>query len=303
MKPVKLFAVFLLTLSVLAAAEAPFYFLKTKGDYAALNSAIVATFKAADYKIGENRDMVGPFKKQFGNSYFERYNLINVHSKKHVSTLSAIDANIGAFAPFTIATYEKDGFFYAGFLKPKTMGEILGMKGGAKELAAYEKENIALLNKALPGAQVHDPAYKPKNSGKPYLVRYDYDTEGEDPAGLKDDLEMMLEGEFDVNGFVIANYNNLHDQLTNKAGFDLYSTYSICKLSVFYVVTKTRPEAGVFGPCTFAVYQLKGDNKAIMIYPSVYNWIDHLSIDDGEAIDQLLKAEALIEASLQKITE
>lgn len=298
MKKVLVFALF----GAWLFANSQFYFLTTKGDYGTLNSTVAKTFSDAGYKLGENRDMVTPFKKQFNNSYFAFYNLLNVHNAKFVSKLTAIDPNFGAFSPFTVATYEKDGKFYAGVLKPTAMAEILGMKGGKKELESYEKEVIALLKKALPKATEHKVNYKTKNSKLPYLISYEYETDS-DASSTKNDLEMQFENEIDVNGFVIANYNDLMSQIDNKDDFGFFSTYSICKLSVFYYVSKTRPEAGVFGPCTFAMYQQKGADHAVMVYPSVYNWIDRLGIDDQEAIDQLLRAEGQIIDGLKRITE
>ena len=71
-----------------------------------------------------------------------------------------------------------------------------------------------------------------------------------------------------------------------------YDTYSLCKLKVIYTVSKIRPEAGIFAPCTMAIYQKRGTNKMVIVFPNIYNWFSTLNIEDENALKELKKAQS-----------
>lgn len=290
----------------LTAGAGEFYFLKTKGDFETLSKGVEKAYAAAGYTMGDNRDMTGPYKKQFGKSHLAHYNLMTLHNPEHVAKIIVKAPNFGIFAPFSLTMYEKEGMFYAGFLRFSVMASIMEADNVDAELAAYEEEAVAILSKALPGAKEHEVAYGSKESGESYAPEFIYETdEDTDPDEVKEEIAMVFEGDLDAGGFVIANFNGLAEEMEEHGVeiFDFYDTYSICKLPVIYQVSQTRPEAGAFAPCSFAIYKLKGENEVKMTFPSVYNWIDRLNITDEKALDELVKAQGLIFKSMAGITE
>ena len=91
----------------------------------------------------------------------------------------------------------------------------------------------------------------------------------------------------------MAGFNKLGDEF-KEAGYekyDFFDAYSICKLPVIFQVSKNHPEAGALAPCTLYMYKEKGSTDVQMAYPSVYNWISSLAIEDKESIDVLMGAE------------
>ena len=60
----------------------------------------------------------------------------------------------------------------------------------------------------------------------------------------------------------------------NNAGnkdYIFYNIYSLCKLKVIYNVAIDYPEAGAFAPCSMAIYQKKGSDKMVIVFPNVHN--------------------------------
>ncbi|HSR74415.1 MAG TPA: DUF302 domain-containing protein, partial [Sulfurovum sp.] len=84
--------------------------------------------------------------------------------------------------------------------------------------------------------------------------------------------------------------------------YNFYDVYSICYLEVIYTVAKTHPEAGAFAPCSMYMYQKKGTNTMEIGFPSVYNWIASLAIEDKPSHDILIMAQKKMEAILEKLT-
>jgi len=283
------------------------YFLTTTGDFDTLTNKVFEAFKAAGYTMGENRDMVTPYKKQFGETHVAHYNLLTVHHIGFVSKIAQTESDIALFSPFILLTYEKDGKFYAGFLRPTFMAKIIGAKSGMDLFKAYEDKSIAALQSALPGAAEHRPDYPVKNSGKPYVVKVVTEMdEDADPADKKFEMQMIFEDGLAPYGFIIANFNNLAYELSEKAGdesFEFMDTYSICKLPVIYNVSKSRPEAGVFAPCSLAMYKKAGSPEVVIAYPSVENWIDHLGVTDETSLAELKEAQEQIKKVIGSAAE
>jgi uncharacterized protein (DUF302 family) len=117
---------------------------------------------------------------------------------------------------------------------------------------------------------------------------------------------MSLESGFDPRGFVMPSFLNLNGVITedgSESVYDFYDTYSICKLEVIYTVSKSRPEAAAFAPCTTMVYKKKGEDKIVVGFPAVYNWLSSARVEDAKAKEVLLKAQEDFESILQEVTE
>ena len=119
---------------------------------------------------------------------------------------------------------------------------------------------------------------------------------------------MNLEAGFNPHGFVVPADLYVNDDIITQGGklpspYDIYYTTSICKLKVIYTVAKSRPEASAFAPCTTMVYKKKGEDKIVIGFPAVYNWLSSARVEDKEAKAVLLKAQEEFESILKEVTE
>ena len=179
--------------------------------------------------------------------------------------------------------------------------KILGID--TKILDNIQTDMIKALNIALPNAKQTTSEDSLKDSHN-LVTTYELDLDGEDWEDAKDEFEMNLEESFKPYGFVTASTKDLSfldDRMDNV--YDFYDTYSICKLKVIYTVAKSRPEAAAFAPCTTMVYKKKGEDKIVVGFPSVYNWLSSARVKDKAAKEELLKAQHDFEAILKDVTE
>lgn len=105
----------------------------------------------------------------------------------------------------------------------------------------------------------------------------------------------------------MPSFLDLNKELTKEgtveSPYDFYDTYSVCKLKVIYTVAKSRPEASAFAPCTTMVYKKKDEDKIVVGFPAVYNWLSSAKIKDKEAEAVIMKAQTDFESILIGITE
>ncbi len=256
---------------------------------------IEEVFQKAGYSVEQNRDMNGPFLKQFKQSDFAVYNLMTVYYPKIAMQMVVQNPDSGIFAPFSIVIFKKKGDkkLYAAVLSAKAKATILGLKLNTKLLQELEKINRATLQKALPDAKEEHLGYKPKKVKEKLLTKFSFAVDPKEALDVKDEVEMMIEDGLKPIGFVMANFNDFNYDLkeAGKDEFIFYDTYSLCKLKVIYTVAKIRPEAGVFAPCTLAIYQKKGEKSMHIVFPNIFNWIATLNIEDKKAIEALQKAQ------------
>ncbi len=255
---------------------------------------IEEVFQKAGYSIQQNRDMNGPFLKQFQKSDFAVYNLLTLYYPKIAMELVVQEPDSGIFAPFSVVIYQKKGAkkLYVGVLSAKGMKKILHTTNPL--LDELEKRNIATLKKALPHAHREKLSYTPRPVKEKLLTKYSFAVDDDEALDTKDEVEMMIEDGLKPIGFVMANFNDFNYDLKEAKidQFIFYDTYSLCKLKVIYNVAKIRPEAGVFAPCTMAIYQKRGANRMHILFPNIYNWIATLAIEDPKIIAILQKAQS-----------
>jgi uncharacterized protein (DUF302 family) len=261
--------------------------------------------EANGFVISSNTDMNGPFLKQFGKSDFSQFNLLTVFHKKLTDSLVRAHTDAGIFIPMGFGIYQRnnDNTFYVSVLTADAMKKIAGFD--APEFALIEKEVLATLKKALPGAKMTISETALPAQG-PLLTRYVKPTDAASWAADKDSTEMMIEEGLKPAGFVLSNftdYNFVLNEGTVPSPFDFYDTYSICKLKVINTVANTRPEAGTFAPCSLMIYKVKGSNEIVMGFPSVYNWISSAHVTDADGKAALMQAQKDFEEVLKSATE
>ncbi|MDP3120588.1 MAG: DUF302 domain-containing protein [Sulfuricurvum sp.] len=271
-----------------------------------MNATVVEkALEANGFVISSNTEMNGPFVKQFGKSDFTQFNLLTAFHKVLSDSLVRSHPDAGIFLPMGFGIYQRNGDknFYVSVLTAEAMKKIAGFD--APEFALIEKEVLATIKKALPGAKMvmSEPALPAQG---PLLTRYVKPTDAASWAADKDSTEMMIEEGLKPAGFVLSNftdYNFVLNEGTVPSPFDFYDTYSICKLKVINTVANTRPEAGTFAPCSLMVYKVKGSNEIVMGFPSVYNWISSAHITDPDGKAALLTAQKDFEEVLKSATE
>lgn len=222
------------------------------------------------------------------------YNLMTLYYPPITQKLVVKYPDSGVFDPYSVVIWKKRGdkHTYIAVLSAKAQAKILGISD--ELLKELEKKNIQTIKKALPGAQRVELSYQPKPTKKRLLTKYSFEVDDNEAMDTKDEVEMLIESGLKPIGFVMANFNDYNYDLQEAKikDFIFYDTYSLCKLKVIYNVSKIRPEAGVFAPCTMAIYQKRGTNKMVIVFPNIYNWISTLAIKDKDVINILQKAQA-----------
>ena len=268
---------------------------------------IEEAFKKVGFYISANRDMNGPFKKQFKETTFDVYNLFTFFSKEANLELVKTYPQMGLFAPMSMSIYTKKGekTISVASLTPEAMAKIMDMPADNKVLAKVGKMVKEALKLALPGGTFETLPYTVQKPTGPLVSSYHTELDEEDLDTAKEDFQMEFEGELASNGFVMAGFNALGDDFEKKNfnEYDFYDVYSICKLPVIYTVAKVHPEAGAFAPCSLIMYKKKNEKEMHLAFPSVYNWISSMDIKDKASLDVLLEAEKSMNKILLELTE
>jgi uncharacterized protein (DUF302 family) len=304
MKKVLLFAVTLLCTVALQAKGDLNIFSVDNAQGKITSDAIAKTLEKNGIGIDLISKMNGPFKIQFKQTDFTIFTLMTVHDKKLAADLLVKYPQAGALTPMGVGIYQKkgDNTLYVSILTADAQKKILGINS-TKILDAIHKHLVKALKIALPGSTMKESEDSLKTAHD-LVTTYSMELDGEDWEDAKDEFEMSLEESFKPYGFVTAATQDLTflDDKIEKV-YDFYDTYSICKLKVIYTVAKSRPEAAAFAPCTTMVYKKKGEDKIVVGFPSVYNWLSSARIEDKAAKTELLKAQQDFESILKDLTE
>ena len=256
------------------------------------------------YEVPKNRDMNGPFKKQFEKTSFDTYNLLIAYHKKIGMDLVLKNADAGVFTPFSMGIWQKkeDKTFSLAFLSAKAMSRIVG---GEAELYQKLEDSTRKAIESIPGMKEHKLPYKASKVNHPLLTKILIESDPEDAEDNFDEIKMTIETSLKPIGFVLAG-RLLYGMELDDAGHEdyiFYDTFSLCKLKVIYNVAIDHPEAGAFAPCTLAMYQKKDAENTVLVFPNVYNWFASLNLKDQKLKDLLLKAQTDMEALLNSLNE
>ena len=303
----------LLALALLCAAS-----LQAKGDLH-LFSVANKDGKITPYMIEEalnngglhvelNSNMIGPFKKQFKETKYKVFTLMTFWSQKYTRQLVDKYPKAGVFTPMGMGIYQAkdENTLHLSVLTAEAQGKIIGIKD-LTLLKKVEAEVLAVIKKNFPNAKhtySEDSLKTSHNLVTTYAMEVDPDDDIDD---VQDEFTMNLESAFKPFGFVVPQYMDLNEVLTEdgkvESPYDFYLTYSICKLPVIYTVSKSRPEASAFAPCTTMIYKKKGEDKVVVGFPAVYNWLSSAKVEDKAAKAELLKAQKDFESILKEATE
>jgi len=257
------------------------------------------------YTVAKNQDMNGPYEKQFKTTTFQSYNLMSVYHADTSTVLIPKYARSGIFTPFSIATYQRKGEddFYIALLSAKAEENILKAKDPLfKKLEKHTKETI--LN-VLPSAVETSLPYDAVSTDEPLYTKYSFEVEDEDAMEARGDLMMMMESGMKPSGFVVANYIDFNKVLQEEKNDDymFYDAYSLCKLKIIYELSKEKPEAGAFAPCTMVIYHKKGSNKTEIVTLSIANLTSTLAIKEKNILEMLTKAQSTMKSIIEDAAE
>ena len=267
---------------------------------------IEKAFKDNGFKISVNSEMNVPFKKQFQKTKFKVFTLLTVYHAKMSQDLVKKHPDAGVFTPLGVGIYQglNEDTLHVSTLTSEAQAKILGFDD--KLLKSIEKEVLKSIKQALGNAK-HSYSEDSLKENRKLITKYEFDLDGEDSEEMKEELEMALENGFKPFGFVTPNYMDFNEEMSQdgkiETPFDIFVTYSICKLKVIYTVSQSRPEAAAFAPCTLMLYKKKGEDKIILGFPAVYNWMSSAKVEDKEANAVLLKAQEDFESILAEATE
>jgi uncharacterized protein (DUF302 family) len=270
-------------------------------------ASIEEAFKKAGFTVSANRNMNGPFVKQFKESGFDTYNLFTFYKADVVLELVKKYPNVGLFAPMSMSIYTKKGekSISVSSLTAEAMAKIMKAPSNDKILLSLRKLVKETLLSALPNGKFEVPTYKTQDAKGELVTNFTMEMDPDEWEDELDEFKMGFEGELAPNGFVIAGFNNLGDEFEESKynAYDFYEVYSICKLPVIFAIAKSRPEAGAYAPCSLYLSKKKNDNMMHMGFPSVYNWMSSMSIDNKEDMNVLETAQSGMKKILNGLTQ
>jgi len=268
---------------------------------------IETAFTKAGFFVSANRDMNVPFKKQFKETTFDTYTLFTFYKKDTTLALAKKYENIGLFAPMSMSIYTKKGdkSISVSSLSASAMQKIMKIPADEKLLTDLRALVVKTLKTAMPNGKLETLPYKIEATKKELVTNFSMEIDAKDWEDELEELKMGFEGELAPNGFVIAGQNNLGDEFeeANYEGFDFYEVYSICKLPVIYAIAKNHPEAGAFAPCSLYMNKKKGADTMNIAFPSVYNWMSSMALDNKEDLATLEDAQKRMRKILSSLTE
>jgi len=257
------------------------------------------------YTVVKNQDMNGPYEKQFKTTTFDSYNLMSVYHEETSATLIPKYAKSGIFTPFSIATYQRKGEddFYIALLSSRAQQNIVKEKNILfDKLENLTKETIV---KVIPSAKETVLSYDAVSTNDTLYTKYSFEVEDADAMEARGDMMMMMESGMKPSGFVVANYIDFNKVLkeNKKDDYMFYDAYSLCKLKIIYELSKNKPEAGAFAPCTMVIYHKKGSNKTEIVTLSIANLTSTLAIKDKKLLDMLIKAQSTMKSIIEDAAE
>jgi len=274
-------------------------------------ATIEAAFEETGFSIDGNNNMNKPFSKRFGSTHYKTYHLATVHQPDIVAKLASKYPQIGLLTPLSMSIWSDDKAhtMKVSSLTLRGMSRITQIPEDNKHLIELAKLMDTALHAALPKGSYDKLSYTKVADMKQQLATTFEATweleEGQSLCDYKDDFEAEFEGELEPIGFLFPGFIGLRDELEERGvnDFQLYDTYSICKLDVIHPISKTHPEVGAFAPCSFYIYKKVGDEKIHMGFPSVDNWITATDIADEVSLKPLVEAQKLLEDVVNDLTE
>jgi len=251
-----------------------------------------------------NTHMENLYYNKYREKGVEMLSFYAVVNKEKLRPLLLSNPDFGAYAPFNFLAYKTldkkaDDNTWFGHLSAETMLSIIGAKdeGNKKAFTAMVADYDTLVTKELKPtkSKTFERNQALPTKGLTKLVKK-FDT----PDDLEDWVDEFIgehDGNFAKNNFVIAGFIDFKFEYDDmELDFDKYDAYWVSLLCHFEfsnsIFNRTKPEAGMFAPCSVYFYIPKGTNELHVGYPSVDNWINGLNFTDKEEIAKMKAMDA-----------
>jgi len=266
---------------------------------------IAFSLEEEGYEVAKNQDMNVPYKRQFQKSSFKSYNLMSIYHPEVAKESVLKYAESGLFVPFSIAVYqrENENSLYVALLSSAAKEKILNVIDPM--FSKLEAHSRATIKKILPNAVEVKFDYKPIKTDDKLYTKYSFEVDDDEALESYDDFKLMLTEGMKPSGFVIANYIDFNKELKESKHNDylFYDSYSLCKVKIIYELSKTKPEAGAFAPCTMVVYHKKGSNRTELVSLNINNLTSTLALKDKSLLKMLEKAQEDMTAIIEDASE
>lgn len=301
MKKIYVFIVAILMASIVSASGDLHLFEVENKNGAITPQKIEEAFVKDGFGIAVNSDMIKPFMIQFKETKFKVFTLMTIYHEQTSFELVKKYPVAGIFTPLGVGIYQdkKENTLHVSVLTSDSLTKIMGVED--ELIKKLEAQVLATLKKALPNAK-YKLSSDALDESRELITKYELEIDGDDAATAKENVLLGLDNGLSLYGFIVAGKLDLNKHMKDSP-YDFYDGYSICKLPVIYTVALTKPEAAAYAPCTLAIYKKKDENKVVLEYPSVYNWISSALIKDKDGVDVLIKAQEQFEAILAEIVE
>jgi uncharacterized protein (DUF302 family) len=259
-------------------------------------------FEKEGFSIGINSNIQEALSGKYNNNIFKLYSAISIYHKELTLDLVKKYPKAGVLAPMGISIYQtaKEDSIHIAVASAKTQSKIIDAK--VEDLEALESAIINVIKTAIPTAK-HGYSDESIEESRALVTLYEKNLQGGDWEEAKEAMEEAIEDRLDPKGFVMPSYFDFGADLGKDSPYDFFVTYSICKIDVINAVSKTRPEGAAFAPCTTVLYKKKDEDKIVVGFLNVYNWMSSAKITTKDARDALMQAQTDFEAILEAATK
>ncbi len=237
------------------------------------------------------------YEAKYGTTQLDVLSFLPAVNDDLVMKLFNKDPRLAGFSPFNMLIYKRksDKVTHVGHLMPKAMLDILGITDEEvrKQFIDSFKPLDALTEKYFKSKGLtYTKEYIPyHNTTKKKMINFEYTFERPDDLDeFLEEIQNKFELAFIDKHYLIAGFHDFMQ--TDNAeeyleGFDAFWSYSLCHLTYSYNVFDTdgsRPDAGLFAPCTMYVYIKKDSNKMVIGMPSLANVKNTLHITSAKRV-------------------
>ena len=278
-------------------ALAVFYVLKgnVEKEY---NTLVEKEIKKIGFVMADPHHRVNDqYEAKYGSTQLDVLSFLPAVNDDLVMKLFNKDPRLAGFSPFNMLIYKRksDKVTHVGHLMPKAMLDILGITDAEvrKQFIDSFKPLDALIetyfhDKGLSYTKEYIPYH---NTTKKKMINFEYTFERPDDLDeFLEEIQNKFELAFIDKHYLIAGFHDFMQ--TDNAEeyletFDAFWSYSLCHLTYSYNVFDTegsRPDAGLFAPCTMYVYIKKDSNKMVIGMPSLANVKNTLNITSSKRV-------------------
>jgi len=263
--------------------------------------------KSSGFVIAGNADIQVELLNKYEDNNFKIYNNISFYHREITLKLLNKQADAGVLVPMGMVVYQglNENDLHIVVTTAAMQAKVIGVD--AQELQDLEDAVLSVITTLFPTA-THTYNDKSTLEQRELLTKYTLDLKKNhfkdtDMDDFKDAFEKKFEVMFEEAGFAMPSYFDLTYKLGKNSPYDFYVTYAICKIDVLRTVAKVTPKAAVLGPCTTMIYKKKNEDKIVMGFASMYNWISSAHVKDKASVDGLLETQSVYENMLKEMTQ